>query len=197
MHEKLVNETILEKMLILQEGLNCKYSGEDWRNTVKMSKAKFALIDEVSEFLREIETTWKWWKPNGNYHKQKALYELIDVIHFALLIVLHKNSLTDIILTMEEQGAEPSMFTFKDKEDAFNDAFGNFLCHIEHGDIDDDLVRLCNLIQAGGELLGVETSAELYSAYVMKNHRNHERVDGGILEGKYDKSKESDIPSGK
>lgn len=186
---------MLEQMILLQDTLNIKYGGENWRDNIKLGKAKFAVLDEVSEFLREIESEWKWWKPNGNYHKQKALYELIDVVHFALLILLLKNDVRDIISSIGEQGTGPTYFgPWDDVQDIFSDTITEFLGLAAYSDIDDELVRICNIIQIGGEVLGMTSPQDMYNAYVMKNQRNHERVDGGVLVGKYDKSKESDIP---
>lgn len=186
---------MLRQMIILQEDLNIKYGGADWRDNIPVGKAKFAVLDEVSEFLREIESEWKWWKPNGNYHKQKALYELIDVVHFTLLILLLKNELRDVISTLDEQGANPNCLGWRaSKESNFSDAITEFLGRAAYSGIEDELVRICNVIQTGATLLGCTDKQDIYNAYVMKNQRNHERVDGGILVGKYDKSKESDIP---
>jgi dimeric dUTPase (all-alpha-NTP-PPase superfamily) len=182
-------------MVILQDDLNIKYGGVNWRDNVTMGKAKFAVLDEVSEFLREIESDWKWWKPSATYHKQKALYELIDVVHFALLIMLKEYDVRDIVSTIDEQGAGTTLFgPWDDPYNIFAESIANLISGAEGADIDDFLVYICNIIQTGGELLGCTDPQDLYNAYIMKNQRNHERVDGGVLVGKYDKSKESDIP---
>jgi dimeric dUTPase (all-alpha-NTP-PPase superfamily) len=200
MHPLLINAEHLKRMLVMQEELNVKYNGENWREKVQMTKVKFAILDETSEFLREIESTWKWWKHDPVYNRQKALYELIDIIHFALVVVLLKFDLSDINIYIEEHGAHATQFGpfsgAEAYEEYFNDALVRFLKNANHySDLDDIITVFCNLVQAGGELIGVTDPNEIFTAYVMKNNRNHQRVDGGVMEGKYDKSKESDVPS--
>lgn len=194
---QLINTENLKKMFILQDELNIKYGGVNWRDGITMGKAKFAVLDEVSEFLRELESEWKWWKVGGNYNRQKALYELIDVVHFAMLITLHKYELSDVLNDINYKTyIKPGAWLLMDGDDIewFTDSLMDFLAPCNHSDIDEDVSRIANLIQAGGNLLGMTDPQDMFNAYVMKNQRNHSRVDGGLLTGDYDKSKESDIP---
>lgn len=206
MQELLINADILKRMLAMQERLNVKYNGEEWRDKVKMTKVKLAILDEVSEFLREIEATWKWWKHDPTYNRQKALYELIDLVHFGLLAMLHRYDLEGLTKRIEvdmHNVVHPthvgsySMTVLK--QEFFMDALLQFLQLIDDTEQDyrNIIYLFCNLVQAGGELIGVTDPQEIYTAYVMKNQRNHERVDGGVMVGTYDKSKESELPSGK
>lgn len=188
-----INQSQLEEMFAMQEGLNRKYGGVDWRKGFTMGKAKFAIMDEVGELLRELEHEWKWWKVNPNYHKQKALFEFIDVIHFGMMIVLYHTNHSDVGMATTETLFN-SFHPTNDKHDDFARTFGEFI-RAEHGVLDTDysITLLVELINAGANLLGITDSNAIYQAYIMKNHRNHIRVDSGVLVGLYDKDKEQDL----
>lgn len=174
-----------------QENLNIKYNGDEWRKSVSLGKVKFAFLDEVGEFLKEIESDWKWWKKYPNYHKQKAIFELIDIIHFALMLCLYENSVDEIkdhIFNLRPQTYD----SVGDKENQFSKTITSFFRRIDDHSMIFMIFDLLNLIQQGAELLEVNPG-DIYQAYVMKNSRNHERINGGVLVGKYDKKNETDL----
>lgn len=189
------NDELLE-MTFKQEVLNMKYNGLIWKDKVKVGAAKFALMDEVSEFLREIESDWKWWKKVGSsYHKQKALFELIDVVHFALVLVLHRQRMHEVLKHIHTEKPQAQMYDIMDGDDPQNEfakAVTWFLNAVDFNNLDMMLNGVCNIIQTGGEMLGLEPG-EIFQAYLLKNARNHERVEGGVMEGKYDKSQEKEL----
>lgn len=192
----LVRKEALQQMFFKQEELNMMYNGLVWRNKVTIGSAKLAFMDEVSEFLREIEADWKWWKPiGGNYHKQKALFELIDVIHFGLLLILYHHPLDQILVHIAEHSPIPMMYDIENSEDKHNElatAISWFTNSLDYGVLDMKLTALLNLMQVGGELIGLK-DGDILQAYIMKNEVNRGRVEGGVMEGKYDKSQEKEL----
>jgi dimeric dUTPase (all-alpha-NTP-PPase superfamily) len=199
MYKFLVTKEELSTMLEMQEELNCKYNVVEWRKIVKQGNAKFALLDEVSEFLREIESNWKWWKNpvDCNYNKQRALFELIDVIHFAMLLCLHKTSLStnkDLVnLMLDSIGSFRLMYgKVNDQENQFVKSITNFMGAVDNYNEYNTVCGLINIINNGGILIDLKPG-EIYQAYLMKNARNHNRVTGGIMTGDYDKSKEEEL----
>lgn len=177
----------LFNMFDRQEELNIKYSGDDWRNRLTLTQIKCAILDEVSEFLREIESDWKWWKKDANYNKQKALFELIDIIHFSMMAM-------QFVGVKLDQNLE-QLYLYKDKSgeplDRFVKSVNRFISSLENSNyyIMDDLMTI---ISSGSDILGLR-NGDIYTAYVMKNDRNHERIAGGILTGHYDKAKEAEL----
>lgn len=197
---QLINRNQLEELINMQETLNCKYGGVNWRENFSFGQAKLAVLDEVSEFIREIESDWKWWKVNPNYHKQKALFELIDIVHFSLMMALYHTDAST--LAMESTDMKNDDFIFEpgvDKYDEFSITVGSLLFSSMGNGVNDQrrnmhsLRQVVNIINTGGALLGITDVNAIYQAYIMKNHRNHTRVDQGVLVGRYDKNNERDL----
>lgn len=193
----LVNNKELIYMFLAQELLNEKYNGKDWRNQVAIGKAKIAFLDEVSEFVRELEPTWKWWSGEAQaktIDRDKAIFELIDAIHFGLLLILHQYSLEEIVEEMiRPVPPESSVAVYHgDEHDNFSDSVANFLkgvnfnCRVA-------ISMLLDVIESGGWLIKGLNAGDIFIAYGKKNKLNSERVDGGQLQGTYDKSKEAEL----
>lgn len=198
---QLINREQLEELIHMQETLNCKYGSTKWRDNFSFGQAKIAVIDEVGEFIREIESDWKWWKVNPNYHKQKALFELIDIVHFALMMALYHTDNSTLAMTSTDLTNDDFVFTpSDDKYDDFSLAISDLLQMSKpEGDFGrlnakrDSLRVILDVINSGGALLGGLDSNAIYQSYIMKNHRNHTRVDEGVLVGRYDKNNERDL----
>ena len=198
MYEFLVTKEELFVMFEMQEELNIKYNGTEWRKVVKLGQAKIAMLEELSEFNREIELNWKWWKnpSDRTYDEQKALFELVDMIHFALLLCLRNLSVDSNKIYVEDvfkHDASRLMYgKVNDQENQFIKSINLFLLDIDRQDAYYSICGLVNIINNGGILLDLKPG-EIYRAYLLKNERNHERVDGGVMTGDYDKSKEKDL----
>lgn len=189
---QLINRDQLEELIVMQETLNRKYGGDKWRDNFSFGQAKLAVLDEVSEFIREIESDWKWWKVNPNYHKQKALFELIDIVHFALMMALYHTDVSDLTMS----STDIKMLDIRssgDKYDDFSVAIGLLMLESGEGDNLRRLQQVIHIINTGGALLGITDVNAIYHSYIMKNHRNHTRVDEGVLVGRYDKNNERDL----
>jgi dimeric dUTPase (all-alpha-NTP-PPase superfamily) len=193
-----VSSTQLIEMIRAQEVLNKKYSGLDWRKRVHLGMAKMALVEEMAEMGHEINATWKWWSPVEKHilDFSKATFEFIDVIHFALLLLLYRYSEEELCYALKDEMSndlEPDMWgAVGDPHNAFIKSVTRFLTAI---DIDNRRLAIKgvrNIIETGAVLLGLN-DGDVLKAYMLKNERNHKRVEGGVMTGEYDKSKESDL----
>lgn len=197
---QLINRNQLEELIYMQETLNCKYGTVNWRDNFSFGQAKLAVLDEVSEFIREIESDWKWWKVNPNYHKQKALFELIDIVHFTIMMALYHTDVSTLAMASTDVNLDnkPSESS-GDKYDDFSVAIGSLITSgniAERGLFQEgirNLYQIVDIINTGGALLGITDVNAIYQSYIMKNNRNHQRVDEGVLVGRYDKSNERDL----
>lgn len=190
-------------MFKAQEVLNKKYNGENWKDGITMGKSHAAIMDEVSEFLREIEPRWKWWSGRAlerEIDQQAALFELIDIIHFAMMIVLYRHKLDHVIYTLDDDfDYHPSAFVeIVDADDhvgRFTQAVIQFLKDSPYAIRWTMIRRLIDIIETGGTLLRLEPG-QIFEAYQLKNQLNHKRVEGGQKQGKYDKSQEQKLSIG-
>lgn len=188
----LINAYQLSEMFKAQEELNKKFNGEYWRRALTMGQAKFAFNDEVAEFGQELSGSWKWWKADKKpLDKQKALFELVDAIHFGMLLVLYRNDLNAVLTrVLDPNGPECTMYgRVSDPLNYFLRSVQRFYSALEFDQLDASITGLINVIETGGFLLDL-TPGEIYGAYLTKNHLNHLRVEGGDKYGLYDRSKE-------
>lgn len=187
------NITELSKMFDMQEILNVKYNGPDWRLEVPMGKLKIAFLEECSEFTSELESDWKWYKnKDAKYNRQAALFELVDSIHFAMSLVLHRHAANVMRATLKWK-FDPKMYGKVDDEyNYYVRSITRFLIACDNNNLDDMIIGILNMCETGGALFGC-SPGEIYLAYCMKNQRNHLRVEGGVMTGDYDKSKELEL----
>jgi hypothetical protein len=193
----LINTKELIYMFLAQEVLNEKYNGKEWRSQVAIGKAKIAFLDEISEFSRELEPTWKWWSGKAQakiIDRDKAIFELIDAIHFGLLLILHRYSLEEIIQSLNcRMPPESSAKVYQgDPHDNFSDSVANFLKGVDFN-VRVAISMLLDVVESGGWLIGGLNIGDLFKAYGMKNKLNSARVDGGQLQGTYNKSEEAEL----
>ena len=197
---KLISLDELKEMFKAQEVLNKKYNGENWRDSITPGRAEAAFTDEVAEFLREIEPIWKWWSGKAKakvIDKTKAAFELIDMIHFALMIVLYRFSLDKVLFTIEEEfeyTPSPRVETESEPLSKFTTAYIEFLANCRYSINYGMVRRVIELIETGGVLLGLEPG-QIYEAYQKKNALNSKRAEPQMA-GTYDKSKEQDLTLG-
>lgn len=195
----LVTVDELKEMFKSQEILNRKYNGENWKEGVTLGRAEAAFIDEGSEFLREIEPYWKWWSGKAQAKTidvNKATFELIDLIHFGLMIILYRFPLEHILYTLDDDFEyQPCALIAVEEDDLaqFTIAFTSFLSNrytIRYTKIK----RLIDIIETGGNLLGLKPG-QIYEAYQKKNALNGQRA-APQKAGTYDKSKEVELTLG-
>lgn len=189
----LINAYQLSEMFKAQEELNKKFNGENWRRGLTMGQAKFAFNDEIAEFGQELSGSWKWWKAEKKpLDKQKALFELVDAIHFGMLLVLFRNDLSAVLnRVLDPNGPECDMYgQVSDPLNYFLRSVQRFYSALEFDQLDASITGLINVIETGGKLLDLEPG-EVYAAYAAKNKLNHLRVEGGDKYGLYDRSKET------
>lgn len=195
MSKHFVTTAHLQRMFLEQEKLNKKYNGENWRDGIQMGYMKTAYWDEVGEFARELTPDWKWWSGKAKAKTidfDKALYELIDVIHFGLMLILFRHDITQVVFRLGlKPTIEADMYgVVDDKYDHFIKANTRFLYSVAQHNLEQEIRNLLNVIETGCNVLGVQYADTVYYAYMEKNSLNHKRVEGGQLEGTYDKSTE-------
>ena len=91
-------EYLIAKQKELQEYLK---KHRDWYNDATDSEKLFiyayALLDEVTEFIRELN--WKPWKNKKKIDEKALKEELIDILHFWLALSIQLNMSGNEILT--------------------------------------------------------------------------------------------------
>lgn len=184
-------------MIKAQEELNKKYNGLDWRKSVRLGMAKMAMLEEVSEMAREITATWKWWAPEVTLDFSKATFEFIDVVHFALLILLYRYSVDDLEAALtshaDDDLLDPDMWgPTGDPHNSFIKAVTRFLTSVDNDFQYRAIQGVRNIIETGAVLLALN-KGDVAKAYKLKNERNHKRVEGGLMTGGYDKSQEQEL----
>lgn len=79
--------TMMKAMLAMQNSLNIKFVGEDWREVASArDKVDYgcAILEEAQEF-QACDPSWKWWKSNPAAPDTNNMkIELVDLLHFAM-----------------------------------------------------------------------------------------------------------------
>jgi hypothetical protein len=90
------NEAVMARMadmLDIQDGLNCKFVGEQWKeDAAEHTRIDYlpTILDEAAELLRS-NTQWKFWKKPSPPDIANAKLELVDMLHFAMSEELAKS----------------------------------------------------------------------------------------------------------
>ena len=168
------SEEELENLLESQIGLNKKFNGENWRETIEVDKLEIALSAEVSEYFESIPTKWKWWKPCED-DIQNAYIEIVDVIHFSVTYMLLEETSIDFLL--QENG----YLTFSTVNDMT--PMRCFTAFFYNPELYNFYALINSLVDYGG--LSWDKVLNIYNE---KNKLNHERVDGGYMTGDYAKT---------
>ena len=180
----------LVTLLDAQDELNKKYSGENWRKTIPLDSFLIAVQTEVSEFYESAPrlSNWKWWRKDLKNDNQNMIIESIDVLHFALSVLMINLSKEDILnetkLIKETEayieGTSPeilksmNLFFSDNIEGFYNDSVFSFYFLIN------SLAKSCN-----------RTLPQIYDGYFKKNKLNQTRVAKGYQEGNYSKYNEN------
>ncbi len=185
----------LKELLNAQSSLNEKYSGENWREKTLPSDWLVTILTETAEMYEsaprlggpkppEFTSGWKFWKKNLENDVQNMKIEIIDVLHFLMSSLLHNNGINDILKTHRE-------FNIPDEEIIdFNEAIIFTQSLFNMSIIQKDYT---NAICAGFDMMYLLGSAmelspdQMYDGYFKKNKLNQKRVEGGYMEGTYQK----------
>lgn len=190
--EFLTSPINLIRMLHWQAELNIIYSGCGWKNTISAGEIESAMIKEYSEFLDEVQDKWCWYKKSPDVDRDKAIFELIDFLHFALMLVQLEHNIPDIENAITNRQTEPNVdIHAEDPFKVMSRTLALFIISFEDKDIKLMVQQLRNMIEIGGTMLDM-VPGEIEKAFHLKNMRNRERVNGGILKGEY--KKEDEVP---
>jgi len=160
------------KLLEAQLELNKKYSGEDWAEKIPEKKFRKAALCEYGELLQSVEPNWAWWK-KSELDEQNAVIEIIDVLHFALSLLLMQNSIDELVELFDEN------YEINDSIIDETLALAKFILASIPDYFQELMLSMCYE-------LGVDQD-RIWNGYFKKNALNHKRVEGGYKEGKYKK----------
>ena len=151
--------------------LNKKFNGDDWISTIDIKNLKIAILTEVAELCESKPSVWKWWKlPEDD--EQNAYIELVDIIHFSLSYILMNNNVDSMI-------KENELLDFIDFSYDITEELSLFLCTPSLENFYGFISSLMNFFDL--------SIGKVISVYNSKNELNHKRVDGGYMEGTYNK----------
>lgn len=200
----------LKELLDAQDGLNIKYTGEEWRNDVPISSFITALDTEVSEYLEssprvgdkicKMDNGWKWWKQNLQNDEQNQAIETIDVLHFGLSLLMMLSTKEEILKISNETNE-----MFEKEVENIPDYLDSLtfmpISAIQMGKA--TIVMCCYDHQTQGlyeSLMHViatmaincnRTLDDIYDGYFKKNELNAKRVENGYIQGEYQKLDEN------
>ena len=193
-------------LLDAQIGLNIKYSGESWTEIpdTSLMAATFAELGELLESSPRVgddPVGWKWWKTYLENDDNNMKIEAVDIIHFTVSSLFKKyygnfdllkahyaecsTAYKSTDLTDEQSKGvmydllvSISVFSIScllpESETKKEQAMDMFVFLID---------ALCNYAKM--------TPDEMFELYMKKNKLNHERVEGGYMEDKYEKYDEN------
>lgn len=174
----------IKELLDLQVATNVAYFGEDWKKVWNQNAAVNSIYREWAEFLDEVTRDWKVYDPKPVFDKTKAVYELVDVVHFMLCAVLQEedksHDIPEMVRFVQTQPIQKPHDLRKVTE-----LFTCFMSQPWRNELAAFLACACGY-------LGIDTETYL-KAHKRKNDRNRARAAGGVLQGKYDKSSEQPL----
>ncbi|CAL9995360.1 nucleoside triphosphate pyrophosphohydrolase [Vibrio phage K397] len=179
------------EILRLQVETNEVYDA-NWRSNNTLVQFKTAANVERSEMHDEVETLWKWYEPNPVWAPEKALFELVDTVHFAASCILVNRAVgIEDTLVMLELGNH--VFTNVTPFNEAEDWWSSFMHHVGvNALIQQPCESLAYYIGSMLSTLGY-TPEQYMKAHYMKNERNRARASGGVMSGGYDKSTEKPL----
>lgn len=175
----------IKELLDLQVATNVAYFGENWRNVWDEVSSINSIYREWAEFLDEVTRDWKVYDPKPVFDKTKAVYELVDVVHFMLcnLLLVDQPRLEHMLQVF---GADVQVESFPTELGDVTEQFSYFMVQNK------SIYRITRFLAVACSYL--EISFETYlKAHKRKNDRNRARAAGGVLQGKYDKSSEQPL----
>lgn len=181
----MINQQQLLGLLKTQIETNHAYYGDTWPEVWKRNSIRNSIYREYAEFLDEVEAAWHCYKPNPSFDQTAAVYELVDIIHFMLCNTLTVHGIKDVqalntlvfhLPLTPEVNVQAMMGSVEAAFTAYMYAEG-------------DLWNTAYFLDKACRFLSIDTDTYL-KAHMRKNERNRLRASSGVLEGKYDKSKE-------
>ena len=173
----------IKEMLEMQDALNCKIIGDDWRDQdIPFYRAAWV---ECAELIDHYG--WKWWKKQEPDMAQVKL-ELVDIWHFILSDLLtYGFKDAEHIIYRKYRTATPEDFLRMQIHDDFSidqhfiDMCEGFSSQCLNEDSPDVCMfsSICNTINLSFE--------ELYRLYIAKNILNEFRQENGYNDGSYKK----------
>lgn len=168
----------------LQKATNVAYFGETWKHYWHQCAVENSVFREWAEFLDEVTSDWKIYGDGIHFNHDKAVYEIVDVVHFMLCDVLIQGNESELAEQYELMGSmefyvpnpgtirlQGVTFLFKEfMRDPTCLNLGTFLGHV------------CSYLNIDGETY--------MKAHKRKNDRNRLRAAGGT---DYDKSTETPL----
>lgn len=203
-----------------QDALNRKYLGDDWRSKVDEPSILIAIFTETAEFFEsaprsgdkttEGVNSWKWWKPKKENDIQNMTVETIDVLHFVLAYYLKSfpsrtyEELADaynenIRWQFDGVFADESRNTNQRGSNMLKQFAGIIMNHYSRYMLDTRDRGEQNIAEFDSAMFMLleqmwcecgKTSDEIYNGYFLKNKLNSDRIDGGYMEDKYEKSQD-------
>ncbi len=172
----------LQALLVLQKETNVAYMGENWRDVWSEHSVKQSIHREYAEFLDETERDWHCYKPNPVFNRTDAVYELVDIIHFMLTLLIIRG-----VKVCEHPEAE-----------AFIMSRDNVGSHEMVGRWFDHMMKLPTIhhfaLFLNNACAYLDINIETYmAAHRRKNDRNRVRAAAGVVTGGYDKSLETPL----
>jgi dimeric dUTPase (all-alpha-NTP-PPase superfamily) len=192
--KKFTNEQ-LTKLLDSQDTLNSKYTSEQWREEVPLSSYLTAMDTEIAEYLESsprvgdetlhYNNGWKWWKPTLENDNQNQAIEVIDVLHFALSVLMICHTKEEIL----KQNEDVSSFNYTENLPIQDILIlkSVFVLDALTGSTESLLSNLYGLLGVMSKSCGRELT-DIYDGYFLKNELNLQRILGGYIEGRYQKS---------
>ena len=177
------NTTKIKEMLELQDMLNTKTNGVDWRSGVtkegRVIDWKRCMYMEAAELIDSFN--WKHWKDiNAEDDMDNAKVELVDIWHFLMSYLLENNSLADVEHLIESSNSfDVSIVENKDIVNLVEIFIATIFCH--NGKQDELLLNAFFNILAKMDM----DIDELHEMYLVKNVLNIFRQDHGYKDGIY------------
>lgn len=84
----MININHITWLLDLQKATNVAYFGEEWKARWTPVAAQNSVYREWAEFLDEVTVDWKFYGDGIHMHHDAAVYEMVDVVHFMLSVIL-------------------------------------------------------------------------------------------------------------
>ena len=196
----------MSNLFVMQLETNELYQST-WRD-VPAWQYHAAATKEMVEMMDEVEVNWKFYGSNKTQEFEKALFELVDTVHFLLTYVM----LTD--WPTQSRSVETALF-HQPKTDHWDDMFGDgfddmvadhtmtiadafpamldcFHKMTATSTTSTKIELISRVIYFGSKALGY-TITDYLDAHKLKNDRNRIRAAGGAIEGTYDKSQETEL----
>lgn len=171
-----------DNLLALQVDTNHAYYGEQWREVWSLNASRNSVYREWAELLDEVEAAWHCYKPNPTFNIEAAVFELTDITHFMLSMLLISDSEVALGLDLNyPYTTAPGGHSF----DRVETLFTEFMRH-------PGIYNMVRFLEAACQWLQINDATYL-NAHMLKNARNRLRAAGNVVDGEYDKSKEAPL----